>query len=527
MRRLLVLIAAGIAAHAPAALEPDWPVRLALFQGGPEIQAFERGGELLVRPEDLRVLGLGVQVDGAMAEVTRGDSRVRAPLHPRTSKLAIEPVAQALGLQLRKPSAEAPQAALLATVTRIFADANGFGFECSHPVQVRSFQLRKPSRLVVDLKGAKLSPSASLELGPGTRASQHQSDTVRLVLETDRTVKGGLPETAPGGAWMLSGPEEPAAEPTPPPANPETPPPVVGPKVGPIVPIRSSPREESFELRLPPGLSAKATIERLAPDRLAIRLPAAQWVAPEAALPAIRSVETENDGTALRIALNLERPMGVRSVVEGGVLRFTLVRPEVGDGKLAGKVVVVDAGHGGQDSGAKAPGGGVLEKDLNLAMALEIADQLTRQGADVILTRASDVFLPLRERSEIANRANASFFISVHVNSNRVANSRSGTTVFHHKDDPIGQLLADCIQREIGGTSGLPNLGTWSDGKIYASGFAVLRYAKMPAVLLELGFINHATDLRRIRTDDFRKRVASAVVEGLKVFLGDGQNQAR
>ncbi|MCA1995860.1 MAG: N-acetylmuramoyl-L-alanine amidase, partial [Armatimonadetes bacterium] len=75
--------------------------------------------------------------------------------------------------------------------------------------------------------------------------------------------------------------------------------------------------------------------------------------------------------------------------------------------------------------------------------------------------------------------------------------------------------------------SGLPNLGTWSDGKIYASGFAVLRYAKMPAVLLELGFINHATDLRRIRTDDFRKRVASAVVEGLKVFLGDGQNQAR
>lgn len=527
MRRLLLVIAAGIAANAPAALEPDWPVRLALFQGGPEIQAFERGGELLVRPEDLRVLGLGVQVDGAVAAVTRGNSIARASLHPRTSKLAIEPLAQALGLQLRRPSGEAPQAALLATVTRIFADADGFGFESSHPVQVRSFQLRDPSRLVVDLRGAKLSPSASLELAPGTRAAQHQPDTVRLVLETDRTVKGGLPETAPGGAWMLSSPDEADTEPTPPPTNPNTAPPVAVPKVGPIVPTRSAPNEQTFELRLPPGSSAKATIERQTPDRLAIRLPAAEWVPPEAALPAVRSLETETDGTALRIALNLERPMGVRSVVEGGVLRFTLVRPELGDGKLAGKVVVVDAGHGGSDPGAKALGGAVLEKDLNLAMALEIADQLTRQGADVILTRASDVFLPLRERSEIANRAGAAFFLSVHVNSNRVANSRSGTMVFHHKDDPIGQLLADCIQREIGQVSGLPNLGTWSDGRIYASGFAVLRYAKMPSVLLELGFINHAADLRRIRSEEFRKRVASAVVKGLKVFLGDGQNQAR
>ncbi|MFN3683024.1 MAG: N-acetylmuramoyl-L-alanine amidase [Fimbriimonadaceae bacterium] len=527
MRRLLLLIAAGIAAHAPAALEPDWPVRLALFQGGPEIQAFERGGELLVRPEDLRVLGLGVQLDGAVAEVTRGDSRVRAPLHPRTSKLAIEPVAQALGLQLNRPSKEVPQAALLATVSRVFADADGFGFEASHPVQLRSFRLKEPSRLVIDLKGARLAASASLELGPGTRAAQHQPDTVRLVVETEREVRGGLPETSQGGSWMLASQDEEAVEPAPPPVAAEQPTQPPLPTLGPLLATRSTPSEQTFELRIPPDWAAKCRIDRAAPDRLVLRLPAAQWVQPDGALPALRSIETVSDGVSLQIALNLERPMGVRSVVEGGVLRFTLVRPEVGDGKLAGKVVVIDAGHGGNDPGARAPGGAVLEKDLNLAMALEIANQLTRHGADVILTRASDVFLPLRERSEIANRASAAFFLSVHVNSNRVANSRSGTMVFHHKDDPIGRLLADCIQREIGGTSGLPNLGTWSDGRIYSSGFAVLRYAKMPAVLLELGFINHAADLRRIRTDDFRKRVASAVVKGLKVFLGDGQNQAR
>ncbi len=527
MRRLLVLIAAGIAAHAPAALEPDWPVRLALFQGGPEIQAFERGGELLVRPEDLRVLGLGVQVDGAMAEVTRGEVRVRAPLHPRTGKLAIEPLAQALGLELRRPTVQAPQAALLATVSRVFADANGFGFESSHPVQIRSFRLQDPSRLVIDLKGAKLGASASLELAPGTRAAQHQPDTVRLVLETDREVRGGLPETAQGGSWMLANPDEVSSEPVPPPTATEQPPAPPLPTVGPLLATRSTPTEQTFELRLPPDWTTKCRIERAAPDRLVLRVPAAQWVPPEAPLPALRSIETESDGVSLQIALNMERPMGVRSVVERNLLRFTLVRPDVGDGKLAGKVVVVDAGHGGSDPGARSLGGKVLEKDLNLAMALEIANQLTRSGADVILTRASDVFLPLRERSEIANRSNAAFFISVHVNSNRVSNSRSGTMVFHHKTDPIGQLLADCIQREIGKTSGLPNLGTWSDGRIYASGFAVLRYAKMPAVLLELGFINHATDLRRIQTEDFRKKVASAVVKGLRVFLGDGQQEGR
>ncbi|MEJ5170562.1 MAG: N-acetylmuramoyl-L-alanine amidase, partial [Fimbriimonadales bacterium] len=299
------------------------------------------------------------------------------------------------------------------------------------------------------------------------------------------------------------------------------------PTVGPLLATRSTPTEQTFELRLPPDWTTKCRIERAAPDRLVLRVPAAQWVPPEAPLPALRSIETESDGVSLQIALNMERPMGVRSVVERNLLRFTLVRPDVGDGKLAGKVVVVDAGHGGSDPGARSLGGKVLEKDLNLAMALEIANQLTRSGADVILTRASDVFLPLRERSEIANRSNAAFFISVHVNSNRVSNSRSGTMVFHHKTDPIGQLLADCIQREIGKTSGLPNLGTWSDGRIYASGFAVLRYAKMPAVLLELGFINHATDLRRIQTEDFRKKVASAVVKGLRVFLGDGQQEGR
>jgi N-acetylmuramoyl-L-alanine amidase len=414
---------------------------------------------------------------------------------------------------------------MLASVRRIFADPTGFGFESSHPVTIRSFTLKEPDRLVVDLKGARLEPSARVELASPARASQYQADTVRIVLETSWRVRGGLPESSSGGAWLLEDPDSPAAEPPTPevPAEPQP----ERPQIGPIVAVRSGPREAAFELPIPPNLTNQARLEREAPERIAIRLPLAEWVPPAKPLPGVRLLESESTPAATIVRLHLERPMVLRSVLEGNVLRFTLVRPEASDGKLAGKTVVVDAGHGGQDSGARAPGGGALEKDLNLAMALELAAQLSRNGADVILTRSSDTFLPLRERSEIANRAKASFFISVHVNSNQVANSRSGTMVFHHKTDPVGQLLADCIQREIGKVSGLPNLGTWSDGRIYASGFAVLRYATMPAVLLELGFINHGSDLRRIRTDDFRKKVASAVVKGLKVFVGDGQSEER
>lgn len=525
MRRLLGFIAAGMAACASASLEPDWPVRLSLFIGGPEIQAYERAGELLVRPDELRVLGLSVQVDGPLAQVSRGESTVRAPLHPQHGKLSLVALAEALGLHLVRPEAEKPATAMLSTVRRVFADPTGFGFESTHPVTVKSFTLKEPDRLVVDLKGARLDPNASMELTPPARASQFQADTVRIVLETEWRVRGGLPETSSCGAWMLEDPSVPPIEEEPGerPSDPQP----AKPRIGPIVAVRSGPREETFELRLPAALANQVRLEREAPERIAIRLPACEWIAPDKPLPSIRLMESEAGAAQTVVRLHLDRPMVVRSVLEQGALRFTLHRPEVGDGKLAGKVVVVDAGHGGQDSGAKAPGGGTMEKDLNLAMALEIAAQLSRNGADVILTRASDVFLPLKERSEIANRARASFFISVHVNSNRVANSRSGTMVFHHKTDPVGQLLADCIQREIGKVSGLPNLGTWSDGRIYASGFAVLRYATMPAVLLELGFINHGADLRRIRTEDFRKKVASAVVRGLRVFLGDGQPERR
>ncbi|HQU17741.1 MAG TPA: N-acetylmuramoyl-L-alanine amidase [Fimbriimonadaceae bacterium] len=187
--------------------------------------------------------------------------------------------------------------------------------------------------------------------------------------------------------------------------------------------------------------------------------------------------------------------------------------------------MVVDAGHGGHDTGARSPDKKLNEKDLALAIANLTAKRLSEQGATVVLTRKGDQFIALKERSEIANRNCAHFFLSVHINSNQVANSSTGGITFYHQQDPVGMLLADCIQGEIAKVSGLPNLGTWSDRRIYETGFAVLRYAKMPAVLIEMGFINNSKDRARMSTADFKEKVAGAIVQGLRAYLGDGKQE--
>jgi N-acetylmuramoyl-L-alanine amidase len=193
----------------------------------------------------------------------------------------------------------------------------------------------------------------------------------------------------------------------------------------------------------------------------------------------------------------------------------------VGNGKLAGKLIVVDPGHGGKDRGANS--NGVFEKDLNLKIGRLVAEELAKAGATVIMTRKTDVFISLNERALIAERNKADLFVSCHINSTGGSGSQSGGITFHHLGRPVSRLLAECIQDELAKIGGIPDRGVWSDGKIYRSGFAVLRQTTMPGVLLELGFINHSRDRARLVQEDFQRGVAAAVVRGIKVFLGDAK----
>ncbi|HTQ09141.1 MAG TPA: N-acetylmuramoyl-L-alanine amidase [Fimbriimonadaceae bacterium] len=234
-------------------------------------------------------------------------------------------------------------------------------------------------------------------------------------------------------------------------------------------------------------------------------------------------MQTRNEDTGVVLALKLARPMGVELSRIDNDLRIRLFKPAVGEGRLAGKVVVVDPGHGGHDSGTQAAG--YREKDLTLAIGTLLSQKLADEGATVIMTRTTDVFVPLNDRPAIANRNRADFFISVHINSNEVDDSASGTITFYHHDDPICQLMADCIESEIVKVNGIGGMGTWSDTKVHHSGFAVLRGAKMPAVLIECGFLNSSKDRTRMLTDEFQNDVSSAIVKGLETYLGEAEGQ--
>lgn len=201
-----------------------------------------------------------------------------------------------------------------------------------------------------------------------------------------------------------------------------------------------------------------------------------------------------------------------------------VVRPRNASLALTSSVLFVDAGHGGSDPGAqfKLPDGTVIsEKSITLPIAQEVSRLLTAEGATSVMTRDSDFNPGLYARAEAANNSNAHFFVSIHVNSNTVVNSMSGSFVYYHADDMDSRILAECIAEEIGKVSGLPNHGARSDYTLYPDkGLAVLRTSQMPAVLVEVAYLNHEKDRKLLLDPAFQKKIAEAIVRGIKVYLG-------
>jgi N-acetylmuramoyl-L-alanine amidase len=471
-------------------------------------RAWRIGDECWVPLTALKAYGWRYSRNQTAVEITAGARNVTVGLRPGTREELVplrEAVDKLGGISAWRPGSSTID--VFGVVERVSLEGDRLTVTSSLATKPNVFQLREPSRVVLDLTGVQLGVATQIELPPNARIGQFKESVVRITVETDQ-VKPPKWTDAPGTAVVVAFGEN--AELEVPPTGPPTEPGDTDPTVPPTN----------------PSVATAGPLECVTE----ITLPGAQYVTPEPGAPVVApftTVETRDDGKAVIVKLTLPRPMGVSFALMPAEVQLALFKPAVGDGKLAGKLIVVDPGHGGPDTGAKSSNGEVFEKNLNLTIGKQIAEYLTAQGATVILTRKSDVKIPLKERSEIANRNGADLFVSVHINSNKLANSRSGSITFHHGGDPISNVLAECIQREIGKTNGLPSLGVWSDTRIYRSGFAVLRYAKMPAVLLELGFINHSGDVRRLSDADVQARIARAVIQGLKVYLGDAKTEEK
>ncbi len=216
--------------------------------------------------------------------------------------------------------------------------------------------------------------------------------------------------------------------------------------------------------------------------------------------------------------------------------------------------IVVDAGHGGHDSGTLGPGG-IEEKDVVLDVALRLGRLLKqRLGADVIYTRDDDTFIPLETRTAIANKAQADLFISVHANSSQDASARGVETYYLNfttsadalevaarenavSDQSIHQLsdlvkkitLQDKISesREFAGDveqslysgleAGNPGL---RDRGVKKAPFVVLIGANMPSILAEISFLTNPDDAHQLRDPEYRQRIAESLYRGVAKYIG-------
>lgn len=169
--------------------------------------------------------------------------------------------------------------------------------------------------------------------------------------------------------------------------------------------------------------------------------------------------------------------------------------------------IVIDAGHGGYDSGASYQGR--AEKDDNLRLALRVGDLLEQKGYDVKYTRTDDVYQSPFEKSQIANRMGGDYFISFHRNSTAVPNMYQGvqSLVFSEKGD-----VSNNIARQV--NRNLEKLGFKNLGVDARPNLVVLRRTNMPAVLLETGFINSDEDNRLF--DERFDEIANGIAEGIE-----------
>lgn len=265
------------------------------------------------------------------------------------------------------------------------------------------------------------------------------------------------------------------------------------------------------------------------------------------------------DGAHL-IEIKLARASAAQFVQHASNERQSLWRPEQLAASVYGAaglpLIAIDAGHGGVDFGAEQ--GEVQEKDIVLEMAHVLRETLLRDGKfRVILTRETDVFVPLGERVEIARRAGAAAFISLHADTVTRGRAR-GTTVFslseadedqqavtiatlenradlvagismQGEDDQITRVLLQMAHRETNALSNrfadvvaerlwFPN-ETDIKSRRMAAGFRVLRAPDIPSVLIELGFMSDKTDLENMQDPEWQRAMAEALRDSLNTWM--------
>ena len=181
-------------------------------------------------------------------------------------------------------------------------------------------------------------------------------------------------------------------------------------------------------------------------------------------------------------------------------------------GDLSGLTIAVDPGHGGSDPGAIGYHG-TFEKDVNLAIGLYLGELLSQAGARVVYTRENDTYVSIFERPAIANQASADLYISVHANAHVNRGTVRGTETLYRAKDPASESLARAVQEELVKAITLVNRRIWGREDL-----AVFNQTKMPAIMVEVGFIDNADEELLLRAAGFQKVAAQGIYNGIRRF---------
>lgn len=182
-------------------------------------------------------------------------------------------------------------------------------------------------------------------------------------------------------------------------------------------------------------------------------------------------------------------------------------------------IVVLDAGHGGYDDGSVSDSK-VKEKNITLAITLKLGEILEENNIEVVYTRTSDdVSWPsdnvadLLARSEIANEAEADYFVSIHLNYSEVSqNEVQGSEIWVRRSDSESEKLAVNVNKQLEALDGIVSRGLKDEAE---SPLSVIEYNNMPSILIETGFLSNENDTKYLTNDKNQSEMANAIAQGI------------
>lgn len=177
-------------------------------------------------------------------------------------------------------------------------------------------------------------------------------------------------------------------------------------------------------------------------------------------------------------------------------------------------LIVIDAGHGGADGGCMR--GNVLEKDVNLSIAMHIKELLGERGYEVLMTREGDETVSLEERVRLANENGATIYISIHQNScdEDVESVHGIETYYSGENEADSKRLAQLMQQQLTDNTDARDRSILANENLY-----VIRETTMPACLVETGFLSNQKECALLASDEYQKQLAASIVSGVELYF--------